>query len=190
MKNALFVISGPSGVGKGTLVKLLMQEDKSLYLSVSCTTRKPRKGERDGVEYFFLTKREFSKRVKENGFLEYDKHFRHYYGTPAPFVREMLQSGSVILEIDVVGGLRVKETCEQAGIPAPVLIMVVPPDMQTLEKRLCGRKTESERQRKLRLERVKYELEQKDLYDYIVVNDDLQQAKIQLQQIIKKEVEE
>ena len=189
MRNVLFVISGPSGVGKGTLVKLLLEEDKSLALSVSCTTRKPRKGEKDGVDYFFLTKKEFSKRVAENGFLEYDKHFKHYYGTPAPFVAEKLKGGSVLLEIDVAGALKVKKACAEAGMDEPVLIMIEPPDLETLIKRLDGRKTESEEERALRLERAIYELSQRGRYDYAVVNDDLQTAKEQLMQIIKKEVD-
>ena len=178
MKNVLFVISGPSGVGKGTLVNRLIREDNSLALSVSCTTRAKREGEREGVHYFFLTKEEFFKKIDENGFLEYDEHFDHFYGTPAKFVQEQLKSRSVILEIDVVGGLKVKEACKEAGMVAPVLILIIPPDMHTLECRLNGRKTESAEERRLRLERVKYELSQRDRYDYIVVNDDLEKAKI------------
>lgn len=187
MKNLLFVISGPSGVGKGTLVRLLMQEDTSLSLSVSCTTRAPRTAEREGVDYFFLSRETFLERIAQNGFLEYDEHFGNYYGTPASFVDEKLKTGSVILEIDVVGALKVKEACLAAGREKPVLIMICPPDLKTLERRLGGRKTESEEQRKERLARVRYELEQKNGYDYTVINDDLQTAKRALQAIIKKE---
>ena len=97
----LFVISGPSGVGKGTLVNLLMQDDKSLVLSVSCTTRRPRVGEVNGKSYFFISQEEFLKRKEENGFLEWDEHFGNYYGTPKSFVLEQLKTHSVILEIDV-----------------------------------------------------------------------------------------
>ena len=91
MRNRLYIISGPSGVGKGTLVKELLKLDEHLALSVSCTTRKPRAGERDGVDYFFLTRDEFLRRVEADGFLEYDEHFGNYYGTPKDFVREQMQ---------------------------------------------------------------------------------------------------
>lgn len=185
-KNVLFVISGPSGVGKGTLVKLLLQEDETLSLSVSCTTRAPRAGERDGVDYFFLSREAFLEKARQNGFLEYDEHFEHFYGTPKSFVDEKLKTGSVILEIDVVGALKVRETCAKAGLLAPVLIMVVPPDLKTLEARLDGRRTESEEERRERLRRVEYELGKQDEYDYVVVNDELTAAKRRLQEIIEK----
>lgn len=187
MRNVVFAISGPSGVGKGTLVKLLLKEDDSLVSSVSCTTRAPRKGEKNGKEYFFLSREEFISRIQENDFLEYDEHFGNYYGTPRSFVERQLKNKSVILEIDVVGALKVKEACLAAGREKPVLIMICPPDLKTLERRLGGRKTESEEQRKERLARVRYELEQKNGYDYTVINDDLQTAKRALQAIIKKE---
>lgn len=182
MKNLLFVISGPSGVGKGTLVHLLTQEDKTLSLSISCTTRAPRTAEREGVDYFFVSRETFLETIANDGFLEYDEHFGHYYGTPKSFVEEKLKTGSVILEIDVVGALKVKEACKDA-----VLVMVCPPDLKTLETRLGGRKTESEEQRKERLARVQYELSKQEQYDYIIVNDDLQTAKRALQTIIDKE---
>lgn len=187
MKNLLFVISGPSGVGKGTLVRLLTQEDSSLSLSISCTTREPRLLERDGVDYFFLTREQFLEEIACDGFLEYDEHFGHYYGTPKSFVEEKLKTNSVILEIDVVGAFKVREACQKAGVAAPVLILICPPDLQTLEKRLGGRKTESDEQRSVRLERVAFELSQQEKYDYIVVNDDLDAAKRRLQEIINQE---
>ena len=187
MRNLLFVISGPSGVGKGTLVKRLLQKDDSLALSVSCTTRSPRLGEREGIEYFFLSQEDFLKKIKENGFLEYDEHFGNYYGTPAAFVDEQLKTRSVILEIDVVGGFQVKEACARLGREAPILIMVCPPDLRTLEERLEGRHSESEEARKIRLDRVKYELAQSVQYDYAVVNGDLETAERELREIIEKE---
>lgn len=187
MKNVLFVISGPSGVGKGTLVKRLMKKDKTLSLSISCTTRSPRKDERDGKDYFFVTEAEFQKKIEENGFLEYDEHFENFYGTPSAFVDEKLQTSSVILEIDVVGALKVREACARSDRAAPVLIMICPPDLETLEARLKGRKSETEEERKLRLERVKYELAQSDKYDYTVVNGDLKKAERDLTEIINKE---
>ncbi len=189
MRGVIFVISGPSGVGKGTLVKLLLQEDPSLALSISCTTRQPREGEQDGREYFFLTKEEFEARLKEDGFLEYDEHFGNYYGTPKEFVEKQLESKSVILEIEVVGALKVKKVLEKMKDPPRlVLIFIAPPDFGELTRRLEGRESESEEQIRSRLERVRYELAQTDEYDYIVTNDVLQDAKRTLQNIIGEEI--
>ena len=109
MKGKLLAVSGPSGVGKGTIVKTLIGRREDIVESVSCTTRSPRAGEVHGREYFFLSKDEFQKRIQEGDFLEYDEHFGNFYGTPKSFVREMLKSKSVILEIDVVGALNAKK---------------------------------------------------------------------------------
>ena len=182
----LFIISGPSGVGKGTLVKLLMEEDDSLSLSISCTTRAPRAGEEEGIAYFFISKEDFLKRIQDGDFLEYDEHFGNYYGTPRSFVMQQLQEKSVILEIEVKGALQVKEALKESHID-PVLIMVAPPDEQALFKRLARRASESEEQLALRIERAKYELSQASVYDYTVVNDDLEEAKKALQNIIETE---
>lgn len=182
----LFVISGPSGVGKGTLVKLLLEEDPTLALSVSCTTRHPREGERDGESYFFLSKEEFLSRRDGGGFLEWDEHFGNFYGTPKSFVLQQLKEKSVILEIDVKGALQVKKALDGSGV-SPVLIMIAPPSEEALAARLSRRGSESEAERAARLERVKYELSQKDRYDYTVVNDDLGEAKESLKKIIETE---
>ncbi len=182
MRNILLAISGPSGVGKGTLVRLLMKEDKNLVTSVSCTTRAPRAGEVDGRDYFFLSKEEFSRRIQERDFLEYDEHFGNFYGTPRSFVEEQLKEKSVILEIDVVGALNAKKL-----LPQTVLIMIAPPSLKVLCARLSGRGSESEEQVKERLQRVEYELKKQNEYDYVVVNDDLQLAKKRLQEIILAE---
>ena len=182
MRNVVFAISGPSGVGKGTLVKLLLKGDDSLVSSVSCTTRAPRKGEKNGKEYFFLSREEFISRIQENDFLEYDEHFGNYYGTPRSFVERQLKNKSVILEIDVVGALNAKRL-----MPQTVLIMIVPPDLKALQQRLAGSGSESEAQCEERMRRVRYELEQQSKYDYVVVNDDLQSSKRRLQEIIKSE---
>ena len=182
----LFVISGPSGVGKGTLVKLLLEEDSSLALSVSCTTRQPRAGEREGKEYFFLPKEEFLRRRDENGFLEWDEHFGNFYGTPKPFVLEMLKERSVILEIDVRGAMQVREALKGSGI-SPVLIMIAPPNEETLIDRLAGRASESEEELKTRLDRARYELSKSVDYDYLLVNDELDAAKNRLKDIIETE---
>ena len=109
MQKKLIVVSGPSGVGKGTIVKTLIKRRSDVVESVSCTTRAPRQGEVHGREYYFLSKEEFEKRVREDDFLEYDNHFGNYYGTPKSFVRETLKEKSVILEIDVVGALNAKK---------------------------------------------------------------------------------
>ena len=181
----LFIISGPSGVGKGTLVKLLMAEDSTLSLSVSCTTRSPREGEEDGVAYFFITKEEFQKRIAEGDFLEWNEHFGNFYGTPKSFVLQQLETKSVILEIEVKGALQVKKALE--GEVTPVLIMVAPPDEDALYQRLAHRASESKEQLALRIERAKYELSQKGVYDHTVINDDLIETKKELQQIIQTE---
>ena len=185
MKNILLVLSGPSGVGKGTIVNYLLQEDESLCKSVSCTTRAPREGEADGREYFFIGEREFRSRIAENDFLEYDEHFGNFYGTPRSFVEKQLKTHSVILEIDVVGALNAKRLMPKEA----VLVMIAPPSMEELENRLSGRGSESEEQKRDRLQRVRYELEQAHLYDYVLVNDDSRQTKIKIQEIIRREKE-
>ena len=139
--------------------------------SVSCTTRAPREGERHGREYFFLSKEEFLKRVDEGDFLEYDEHFGNYYGTPKSFVKEMLESKSVILEIDVVGALNAKK-----AFPDCKLVMIVPPSLEELKRRLIGRNSETEEEIEKRLSRLEYELSKKDEYDFVIVNDDLEEA--------------
>lgn len=179
MRNLLFVISGPSGVGKGTLVKLLLAEDPTLALSVSCTTRLPREGEVDGREYYFISQEEFGARVAADDFFEYDDHFGNLYGTPKTEVLEQLKTKSVILEIDVVGGLNVKKI-----VPEAVLILVTPPSTEELLKRLEKRHTESEEVIAMRLKRMEYELSQRENYDYTIVNDDLTETKKRLQTII------
>lgn len=185
MRNILLVLSGPSGVGKGTLVRLLTQEDADLVTSVSCTTRAPRAGEENGRDYFFITEREFRSRIEENDFLEFDEHFGNFYGTPRSFVERQLRTKSVILEIDVVGALNAKRLMPKEA----VLVMIAPPSLEELEKRLAGRGSEGEAAQKERLQRVRYELDQANEYDYVVVNDDLQRAKREIQDIIRREKE-
>ena len=186
--NTLFVISGPSGVGKGTLVKQIGKVMPELAVSVSCTTREPRKGEVNGREYHFMKREEFERRIREGDFLEYDEHFGNYYGTPKSFVIEEVKHKSVVLEIDVVGALNAKEALKDS-VENIVLIFVDPPDLQTLIKRLKGRSSESEEELNARLARVEYELSLKDRYDYILVNDDLSAATARLKEMIQKETE-
>ena len=170
-KGKLLVISGPSGVGKGTIVSELLKLRPNASLSVSCTTRAPRDGERDGVNYFFLTDGQFKERIARGGFLEYSEHFDHYYGTPAEVVEEKLETGDVILEIDVDGALSVKKSK-----PDAVLVMIAPPSREELYARLKGRGTEGEDVISRRLDRVDYELGKSSQYDYVIVNDRLATA--------------
>lgn len=181
-KGKLLVISGPSGVGKGTIVKELLKLRPNASLSISCTTRAPRPGERDGESYFFITKEEFIKDIKQGGFLEYSQHFDNYYGTPKAFVEDKLKSGDVILEIEVDGALNVKKV-----MPEAVLIMIAPPDRQTLYSRLKGRGTEGEDVIARRMDRADYELGKSPLYDYVIVNDDLATAVGEVVHILEKE---
>lgn len=179
-KGTLLVISGPSGVGKGTIVGEILKLRKAA-LSVSCTTRAPREGETDGKSYFFLTKEKFEELIENNGFLEYSKHFDNYYGTPRKFVEDKLEEGDVILEIDVDGALNVKR-----AYPGAVLVMIAPPDRQSLVARLRGRGTEDEEVISRRLERADYELSKSPLYDKVIINDDLGKAVGEVIAILEK----
>ena len=180
-KGKLMVLSGPSGVGKGTIVKRVLERRGNCALSVSCTTRAPREGEKDGESYFFLTRERFENMIAENGFLEYSEHFSNYYGTPRFFVEQKLKEGDVILEIEVDGALNVKKAYKEA-----ILVMIAPPDRQTLVSRLRGRGTESEEVIAKRLERADYELSKAPLYDYTIINDDLDKAVGEVVQILEQ----
>lgn len=182
MKNVLLAVSGPSGVGKGTMVKTIIERRADVVESVSCTTRPPREGEIHGKHYFFLSREEFERRIAEDDFLEYNEHFGNYYGTPKSFVKETLKEKSVIMEIEVVGALNAKKS-----FPECLLVMVVPPSVDELKKRLSGRGSETEEQIKNRLARMDYELSYKDQYDYVIVNDDLETAIADLCKIIDGE---
>ena len=183
MKHVLLAVSGPSGVGKGTIVKTILDRRADVVESVSCTTRPPREGEVHGKHYFFLSKEEFQKRIAEDDFLEYNEHFGNYYGTPKSFVKEALKEKSVIMEIEVVGALNAKK-----AFPECLLVMVVPPSVEELKKRLAGRGSETEEQIEKRLARMNYELSHKDQYDYVIVNDDLETAIADLCKIIDGEM--
>ena len=178
----LIVISGPSGVGKGTIVKKLLKRS-GYALSVSCTTRAPREGEREGVSYFFITEKKFAEMIENGGFLEHSRHFGNYYGTPKSFVEEKLKTHDVILEIEVDGALQVKKS-----YPEAVLIMVVPPSVEELKARLLKRGSEDEDTIQKRMQRMEYELSKRGQYDYTVVNDKLEAAVDEIDNIIKSGV--
>ena len=181
----LFVISGPSGAGKGTIVNAVMdQADPSgTALSISMTTREPRPGEEDGVNYFFVTKEEFRRQIEAGGFLEYAEVYDHYYGTPKSKVMEKLNQGKdVILEIDIQGALNVKK-----AFPEGVLIFILPPSMEVLRSRLTGRGTDAPEVIERRLSKTRGELTFIDRYDYGVVNDDLEEAVETVRAIMRAE---
>ncbi len=183
-KGLLLVISGPAGVGKGTINLSLISRNSDIRMSVSATTRSPRPGEIDGVHYFFKTEEEFQKMIEEGAFLEYMRVFNtHYYGTPKSFVEQELDEGrSVILEIDVQGAMRVK-----AAYPDAVLIFIAPPSMSELKSRLIHRGTESSEAIERRFETAYHEMELVNRYDYVVVNDILDLAIARTEDIIVAE---
>lgn len=185
MDKKLFVISGCSGVGKGTVINEFMKRNSDDFiLSVSCTTRKPRPNEIDGVNYFFISKEEFEKNIKEDKFLEYAQFAENYYGTKKKYVQQKMEDGyNVILEIDTQGALQVKEKMPQA-----VLIFIAPPSVEELESRLRGRHTEDEATIQKRLAQVKIELERSLKYDYTIINDSIERAVEEIESIVRKNV--
>jgi len=179
-RGRLFVLSGPSGVGKGTLRERALDDLEDLVYSISCTTRAPRAGERDGVEYRFISKPDFEDRIKRGLFLEHAAVHDAYYGTLREDVERELNAGrDVLLEIDVQGGFQVR-----AALPDAVLLFVAPPSLEELERRLRERGTESDEKIRLRLRNAVRELEQQEKYDRVVVNDDLDRASAELRGII------
>lgn len=179
----LFVISGSSGVGKGTVLKGFLEKNPDFMLSISCTTRAPRKGEIDGVNYFFISKDEFQNCIDNDKFLEWAEFAGNRYGTKKKYIQQCLAEGKdIILEIDTQGALQVKKK-----MPEAVLIFICPPSIETLENRLRGRHTEDEATIQKRLQEVKTELERAENFDYKVVNDDLDKAIGDLEKIISGE---
>lgn len=183
-RGTLVLYTGSSGVGKGTLMERLIEADKSIRLSVSNTTRKPRKGEIDGVHYNFVTEDEFVDLINKDGYLEYAKYCENYYGTPKKQVYDMLDKGyNVFLEIEVQGGLQVMEK-----YPDILSIFILPPSMESLERRLRRRGTEDEETIQMRLAQAKEEMQYKDRYKYNVVNGDLDVAVNEILDILHKEI--
>lgn len=182
-KGILMVISGFSGAGKGTLVKKLLSEYDNYALSISMTTRQPREGEEDGREYFFRTREQFEENIAKNGFIEYAQYCGNYYGTPKAYVEEQLEAGKdVILEIEIQGALKVREK-----FPDTLLLFVTPPSAGELKNRLVGRGTETMDVIESRLARAVEEAEGIESYDYLVVNDILEECVEEVHQIIKNE---
>ena len=183
MNKKLYVISGPSGVGKGTVIKKFLDRNPDFMLSVSCTTRLPREGEIDGVNYFFLSKEEFQKCIDEGKFLEWAEFAGNRYGTKKKYINKCLEEGrNIILEIDTKSAIQVKKQMEDA-----VLIFIAPPSLDALENRLRGRHTEDENAIQKRRKEVKEELERAKNFDYTVINDDLEKAVGELEKIISGE---
>jgi guanylate kinase len=183
-KGILIVLSGFSGSGKGTIMKELMKKYSEQYaLSISATTRSPRPGETDGVEYFFRTKEQFEKMIADDELIEYAKYVDNYYGTPKAYVEEQLAAGKdVILEIEIQGALKVKEK-----FPDTLLMFVTPPSAEELKNRLVGRGTETLDVIESRMDRACEEAEGMDQYDYLIVNDDLDTCVEEVHQIIRGE---
>ncbi len=182
MEKKLFVISGCSGVGKGTVINKFMERNKDFILSVSCTTRNPRPGEVNGVNYFFVSKEEFEQNIKGDKFLEYACFAGNYYGTKKKYIQQKMDEGyNVLLEIDTQGALQVKEK-----MPEAILIFIAPPSFEELEHRLRGRHTEDEETIQKRLAQVKIELERSQKYDYIVINDSVDRAVEEIESIVKQ----
>ena len=184
IRGNLIVISGPSGCGKGTICNYLLNKNKNIYLSISMTTRNPRNFEKDGKDYYFVSKEEFEKRIGENKFLEYAKvHNDHYYGTPKDKVEEYLNKGiDVLLEIDIQGALQINNTLKEA-----IFIFIMPPSMRELKRRLIMRNTETKEQIVERFKKAYQEINEVNKYNYIIINDEIEKAVSKVEAIIKAE---
>jgi len=175
----LIVISGASGVGKGTVLGKMMEKRNDLAFSVSATTRDPRPNEVDGVHYYFVTKAKFEEMIANGEFLEYDAHNKNYYGTPRQQAEEKMANGHVLLDIEPKGAKQVKDAAPEA-----VLIFIMPPSVEELERRLRGRGDTPEDQILIRMDRANWEMDQRSWYDYVVVNDDAQRCADEILNII------
>ena len=179
----LIVISGPSGSGKGTIVSAVINRNKNFWLSISATSRKPRKGETEGVNYYYLSKEEFEQKIKEDYFLEHTKYVDNYYGTPRNVIKEKLHKGiDVILEIEIEGANNIKKL-----VPEALFIFIMPPNEATLLTRLKKRNTEDINKILDRFNRAYQEINEVTKYNYVVVNDKLEEAVDKVESIIKAE---
>lgn len=182
-KGKLLVISGPSGVGKGTIVNKLMEMRNDMCFSVSATTRAPRAGEVEGKSYFFVSRERFQEMIRQEELLEYAQFVDNYYGTPKSYVEEKLESGmNVILDIEVQGARNIVN-----AVPDAISVYVLPPSFDELEHRLRGRGTESEEQIQGRLKRAVEEARMADFYRYIIVNDNVEHAASELDALLTAE---
>ena len=179
-RGRLIVISGASGVGKGTVLARMMEKRKDLSFSVSATARPPRPNEVDGVHYYFISRERFEQMIAQGEFLEYDNHAANYYGTPRAQAEEKMKNGHVLLDIEPNGAKAVK-----AAAPEAVLVFIMPPSMEELERRLRGRGDTSEEQIQLRMTRAVWEMEQRSWYDYVVVNDDADRCAEEMLKLIE-----
>ena len=180
----LFVMSGASGVGKGTVLAGVMGKRSDLQFSVSATTRPPRPSEKHGVHYYFISEEQFEEMIAKDEFLEFDRHAKASYGTPMGQLQEKLEKGHMILDIGPKGAAIV-----HGKRPDAVLIFIMPPSMEELERRLRGRGDTSEEQIAIRMERAKWEMEQRDWYDYVVVNDRLDDCVNEILNIIAEKAD-
>ena len=180
----IIVISAPSGAGKGTIIKKLLENNqKDRWLSVSATSRKPRTGEKEGVNYYFITEDEFKNKIKEEYFLEYTNYAGNYYGTPKEYIREKINKGiDVILEIEIEGATNIKKL-----IPEALFIFIMPPSLKELVKRLKGRGTETNDKIIKRFNAAYREVNEVTKYNYVVVNDEIDTAVDKIESIIKAE---
>lgn len=183
-KGLLIVLSGPSGVGKGTVRKRIFDDPHTSYkYSISMTTRQMREGEQDGVDYFFKTREEFEKLIEADEFIEYAEYVGNYYGTPVQYVKDTMNAGhDVFLEIEVEGAKQVRKK-----FPDALFIFLAPPSLDHLTERLIGRGTESKETIESRVKEAKKEVEMMNLYDYVVVNDEVDLAKDRIQSIVEAE---
>jgi guanylate kinase len=180
----VFVITGPSGVGKGTLIRGLLERVPGLELSVSATTRPPRPGERDGVDYHFLSDEEFDRRVANGEFVEHARYSGHQYGTlRSELERRMAEAAGVVLEIEVQGARQIR-----AAMPEAVQVFIAPPSVEALRARLVGRGTDAPADVEARLATALEELEAEKEFEYVVVNDRLEQATEELAEIVRREL--
>jgi guanylate kinase len=181
-KGRIIAISAPSGSGKTTIVRKVLKDIPELVFSVSATTRKRRKDEKEGADYYFISENEFKKKIDNNEFIEWEKFYDYYYGTYKNIIDNAVSDGkTIILEVDVKGALSLKKI-----YPDAVLIYIVPPSFDELVNRLVKRKTEDEADLQKRIDRAKMELELKDEFDYFVDNTELEKAVIETESLIKK----
>lgn len=189
-KGLLIILSGPSGVGKGTVRKDLMKRypDLNLLYSISMTTRPPRNGEKNGEDYFFVSEDEFNKNIDNNNFLEHTKFVSHQYGTPKDYVEKMRNEGkNVLVEIDISGAKQIMKAMFRDNL---LTIFVTAPSIDDIEKRIRYRHTESDEQIMERLQKARNELHLSYLYDYVIVNDQVSRAADQIAEIIKQRIDE